>query len=193
MEGRIDRALRALQSKGFVKPCDDPCCRQCNPSGYASAAANGSSSGAAAAAARRPSKFTRIQPYPSECVAARAAAAANCKPRAVNRHVLATRLRRTPNAFHYFAAYKPRGVTSMRKLGGGGFGKVCRDFVREQKRLQGGHAAPTADDAGGRGGGGAASGAAGGGNSKARGCAFGSSCRFQHPGTFQVQSVYVVA
>ena len=50
----------------------------------------------------------------------------------------------------------------MRKLGGGGFGRVCRDFLQQSTTRDG----------------------------KAAGCAFGASCRFLHPGTFQVQSVY---
>ncbi len=122
----IDRALQELRKKGFVSPCGDVSCQQCNPKGRAATTT------AAAGRVRqqqRPSRFTRALPYPSECVARRVALAAGCKVKVVNRHVLQLRLQRQPGAFHYFAVYKPPGVTSMRKAGGGGFGKPCRDFV----------------------------------------------------------------
>ena len=165
MDKRIRRALTTLQSKGFVKPCGDHCCRQCNPKGYMVPLDVGHSGGGSGSGGRvqKPSKFTRIQPYPSVCVASRVASLAGCKPRDVNRYVLQERLRKqaasaptqaSSSSFHYFIAYKPRGVTSMRKMGGGGFGRTCRDFARSGM------------------------------------CPYGSSCRFRHPGTFQVQSVF---
>ena len=146
MDRRIDSALQSLRARGFVKPCGVFSCRQCNPKHYAEPPP-------AQTKTLKPSRFTRIEPYPSECVSRRVAQLSGAKAKNVNRFVLTSRLKKQPNAFHYFAAYKPRGVTSMRKLGGGGFGRECRNFAD--------------------------------GN-----CAFGNQCRFVHPGTFQVTTVY---
>ena len=145
---RIQDALKEIQAKGFVKPCGNHFCRQCNPKTYTI------DHHITSKCKQTPSCYTRITPYPSPCVAERVADTCGCKLKDVNRYVLQNRLKKMPHAYFYFMAYKMRGVTSMRKMGGGGgFNKICRDFT-------------------------------------AGVCTHSKSCRFLHPGTFQLRSVY---
>ena len=145
---RIHDTLKGIQAKGFVKPCGNHFCRQCNPKTYTLDHHTTSK------CKQTPSRFTRITPYPSPCVAERVANTCGCKLKDVNRYVLQNRLKKMPHAYFYFMAYKMRGITSMRKMGGGGgFNKICREFT-------------------------------------AGVCTRSKSCRFLHPGTFQLRSVY---
>ena len=164
----MDKAIRRLRGKGgVVKPCRNFCCRQCNPYHYRDQTTSESTgSGNVTKKQSRSTRYTRIQPYPSQCVAQRVAETLGCKEKDVNKHVLQARLKKAPNSFHYFMAFKEAGVTSMRKLGGGGFGKVCRDYQPP------GSGTGTSS------------------RTNKRGCSFGAKCRFKHPGTFQKQSVY---
>lgn len=128
----IEMALQSLKSKGYVKPCGQHCCRQCNPKGFHLLPGSPNilqTQRNKKKKQQKPSQFTRIQPYPSQCVAERVAVLAHSKVRLVNKHVLSQRLKKKPGAYIYFVVYKPPGVTSMRKAGGGGFGgRVCLDY-----------------------------------------------------------------
>ena len=68
-------------------------------------------------------------PYPSQCVAKRLAERFRCMPKTLNTAVASLRPC-TTHAFFYYILHKPRGLTSMRKRGGGGYAaKLCRDFA----------------------------------------------------------------